>query len=226
MSQPGLHPAILPAMPAGSPFTVKLRLLPYVLRHSRAQLLMFVPFGVLMIVGSVVLHNSGQTTVYVRKYGIGEVPATPIVWGGIALGIWLLIGPFVTAIRQLAAGPAIGVDKTGVYIRPSLDMKRTQFLPWDQIRTVSVRNMNGPNLCVCPVDSRVEDPFTVANSSTKTHFSGRSVGLMIAQHRRLKNLGTNIFVPIGGADKSPDEILDGLRQWSSGRAPISNTRAG
>src|SRR5262247_3289048 len=128
MSQPGLYPAILPAVPAGSPFTVKLSLLPYILRHYRAQLLMFVPVGVLMIVGSILLHQSGESTVYVRKYGIGEVPAPLVVWAGIALGVFLVVSPFATAIRQLAVGPAIGADKNGVYIRPSLDLKRTQFL--------------------------------------------------------------------------------------------------
>ena len=210
---------ILPAVPAGTPFTVSVRLIPHVLRNCRAQLVLATLTAALMTLGGVVLLTSGESTVYVRKYGIGEVPAAPIVWLAFAVALVSLASPFFTAFRQLSAGPAIGADKDGVYVRPSLDPKRTLFLPWDEVRLIAVRRMNGPNLCVCPADPRVESPFTVANSAAKGHAPGRGWGLAAAQQRRTKNLGTNIFVPIGGADRPAAEIVDTLRQWSSGRVP-------
>lgn len=195
--------------PETLPYTVHVRLVPHLLKHCLAQLLVFVPVGLGMAVLGAMLAISGPETVYVKRFGVGEVPGPVVGWLCCALGLFVMIGFALGTVRQVNAGPALGATKDGVYLRPALDAKRHLFLRWDQIEGMRFGKLHGPNLCFPPVDKRLEEAFLIQGSGS---------GVKVAQNRRWKNLGTNLFVPIGGASESPEQILNRLKEWQAATA--------
>ncbi len=207
-------PSICAAVPEDRPFVLYLKPFAHLMRHGRVELGLMVPFGLLLTVGGLWMLGSGETTYESTRYG--EIPAPLVNWGAIAVGLYLMvIYPIILARRS--RGPVLAADTGGLFIRPNLEPKRALRLPWESIESITVRAQRGPNLCVKPVDPRVETPFELANSANRPRGGGASYGLKVAQKRRMRRLGTNISIPIGGATLSPDEILEQLHRLSAGR---------
>ena len=118
------------------------------------------------------------------------------------------------ARRQLRDGFSVGADASGVYMRPNLDKNRVLFLPWSGVELVRVARWHGPQLVAVPRDKGLEGPFEL---ELKGRMENRA-GIMIAQRRRMKRLGTNIHAPIPSVD--PVQLLNDLRYQAAGRAPI------
>jgi hypothetical protein len=207
MSQPLSPPAILPAIPEGLPFLVRLKPTAHVLRHLRIQLAIFVPFGILLCVAGIYMLTSGEKTVHSDRYG--DLPAPLMGWLAIALGIFCAVGMAVESMLKAGKGPAVGADRNGVYIRPGLDKKRTVFLPWQHIESIEVRDYRGPNLVVKPFDARLEEEFAPKVSGGAAARAGQRRAIQ----RQLKKLGTFITIPVGGAPLEPQEILRQITQW-------------
>jgi hypothetical protein len=196
-----------------------LRPIAHLLRHARVELILGVSTGVLAAVGGFFLLGSGDSTVHSSRYG--DLPTPLVGWGAVILGVYLVV-VFPITIARRSRRAVLAADADGVFIRPNLDPKRALYLPWHSIESISVRAQRGPNLCVKPVDARVETPFELAHSADRVRGIGASYGQNVAQRRRLRRLGTNIAIPIGGSAVPQDEIIQQLRHLSAGRVLVAS----
>lgn len=191
------------AVPANLPVTVRLTMAQCILSTRKREWIPAVVIAIpAIVIGLVLIAAPPEESD--RRTGVVVV----LVFAAFLAYIVL------NARRQLGDGFSAGADHTGVYLRPNLDRKRLVFLPWTAIAGVSVRAWRGPQLVVTPHDAGIGNAFAL-------EVTGRWEDRMnaeIAQHRRIKKLGTNIHAPIAGTDAT--ELLNNLRYQAAGRAPV------
>lgn len=119
-------------------------------------------------------------------------------------------------VVKVKRGPVLGADKAGVWIRP-LAAPHALFLPWTSVAGVYVRRTNGHEcLCVRPLDPAVDAAFVPSWGGGLD----RKAGAAIDNKIRYQRLGTNVFVPLTGADVATPELLRELTWYSAGRCPV------
>jgi hypothetical protein len=201
-------PRVLPvgAAPANLPVTVRVKLLPYLFTARCIELGAIILVGLPMLALGIVLALASDPTLSSEDRRAG--------WFLGAAAVLMLAYLVIIGRRQVADGFSAGADHAGVYLRPNLDRKRVVFIPWSGVEGVRVGKWRGPQLVVKPRDTVVEGAFDL---EVKGRWEDR-LNAEIAQHRRIKKLGTNIHAPIPGVDRA--ELLNNLRYQAAGRAPV------
>ncbi|MBV1849694.1 hypothetical protein [Catellatospora tritici] len=208
---PTLHKAI----PAGLPFEVRLTSgWGHALRHRRAEIIMLYVFGLLCLVGAIIFITGPDETVHSNR---GDMNSHLIGWLTLIMAGFFLLSTPVSTWWLMRKPVLLAADAHGVFVRPNGDKERALHLPWATIETVAVRRWRGPQLIVKPRDPRIEDQFKLKQQARGMD---QRAGVAIAQKLRLRKLGTNIHVPVGGVASSPQELLMALQYQAAGRCPI------
>ncbi|NUT37600.1 MAG: hypothetical protein HOV79_31535 [Hamadaea sp.] len=177
-SRPDLTmPTYVGRVPDGLAVTLTVPPLRYGWRVSRRALLtMYLPLAVLC------------AALAVRSWLVAAVLVTLVVLAGLLR---------ISEEASKARTPLLGFDRDGLYLRADGNRSYTLHLPWGHVRDLAVRQSGGvPALCVTPADSS----FT--GLVHESMVASRTVGFFqfARYQRRVRQLGTTLFVPIPGVD--------------------------